>query len=89
MPPTRLLPVLPQPAPHRPSLDEDLLRGSEAIVKHLNLASPRQLYNMIAKGKKRGFPPPIFNDGTGLCARKSGLKDWYERLEQGVLAVSR
>lgn len=89
MPPPRLLPHrIPAgsaPAKARPDLADDILRGSAAIMAHLDLAKPKQLYNMIARGKRKGQPVPIFNDGTGLCARKSGLDSWYERMERATL----
>lgn len=64
------------------SIGDDLLIGAEAIAQELNwlrddgTPHKRRVYHLAEKG---GFP--IHNvPGLGLCARKSALQQFFERL---------
>lgn len=53
----------------------DLLTGAEAIAAFMGL-KPRRVYHLAETQKL-----PVFRLGATLCARKSTLLAWIERME--------
>ncbi|RUU45006.1 DNA-binding protein [Mesorhizobium sp. M6A.T.Ce.TU.002.03.1.1] len=56
-------------------LAADILRGADAIAKHLGFPR-RAIYHLVSKG---GLPH--FRLGETVCARKSTLGAWIEQQE--------
>ncbi|WP_395020210.1 hypothetical protein [Dongia sp.] len=70
------------PKPDRPALKDDILYGAEEIRAYLRLRDARQVFRLRQKGHA-----PIFNTpGVGLTARKSGLDEYFAKLEAEDLA---
>ncbi len=68
-------------------LADDLLVGAEAIAKELNWLTPegqwnrRRVYHVAEKGEV-----PIHRvKGLGICARRSTLKAFFDRLDRAFL----
>jgi len=58
-------------------LGDDLLTGADAIAEELGF-SRRRIYHLV----ERNSGIPIHRvKGLGLCARKSSLRAWFERLD--------
>lgn len=56
-------------------VDSDLLYGVPAIAKHLGLREAQCRNRIEAK------TIPAFKIGGTICARKSSLKEWLDKLE--------
>ncbi|CAH2409384.1 excisionase family DNA-binding protein [Mesorhizobium escarrei] len=56
----------------------DILRGADAIAKHLGFPR-RAIYHLVSKG---GLPH--FRLGETVCARKSTLSAWIEEQERAA-----
>lgn len=66
------------------SLRDDLLVGADAIARELNWVTPsgqlnrRRVYHVAQHGDL-----PIHHiKGLGVCARRSAIKNFFERLDQ-------
>ena len=57
------------------NLAADILRGADAIAKHLGFPR-RAIYHLVSKG---GLPS--FRLGETVCARKSTLTRWIQEQE--------
>lgn len=64
------------------TLGDDLLRGAEEIAAYV-FGDPRlrrRVYHLTGDARMR---MPHFRIGAIICARKSTLKRWIDRLERG------
>lgn len=59
------------------NLNDDILRGAEAIASFLGLDKRQAVYHHAAKGEL-----PTFRIGSTICARKSTLVKWIEEQEK-------
>jgi hypothetical protein len=57
----------------------DLLSGAESIAAFLGI-KPRRVYHLAETQRL-----PVFRLGATLCARKSTLVKWIERMEDQAL----
>lgn len=64
------------------SLRDDLLNGATAIARHLGWSKDR-IYRLYRGQVESPIPPPINRVGGALISRKSALRAWLERIEQG------
>lgn len=63
------------------NLNDDILRGAEAIQGFLGFEKRSQIYHYVATGEI-----PVFRIGNTICARKSTLLKWIEQQEQAAQA---
>lgn len=60
------------------NLAADILRGADAIAKHLGFPR-RAIYHLVSKG---GLPS--FRLGETVCARRSTLANWISEQERAA-----
>lgn len=76
--------------PSERTLGDDLLVGAEAIARELNWKTQNGKWNrrrVYYLAELRHFPIHRIK-GLGICARRSALKEFFERLDSGFIGMS-